>query len=51
MTLEFFYDFSCPFAYLASTQIDRVANRAKVPVEYKPFLLGGVFRALGDAEI
>jgi 2-hydroxychromene-2-carboxylate isomerase len=50
VTLEFFYDFSCPFAYLASTQIDRVAKRAKVPVEYKPFLLGGVFRALGDAD-
>lgn len=49
MTLEFFYDFSCPFAYLASTQIDRVGKRANVAVEYKPFLLGGVFKALGEA--
>jgi 2-hydroxychromene-2-carboxylate isomerase len=48
--LEFFYDFSCPYAYLASTQIDRIAQRANVTVEYKPFLLGGVFRALGEGE-
>jgi 2-hydroxychromene-2-carboxylate isomerase len=48
--LEFFYDFSCPYAYLASTQIERIAKRANVSVEYKPFLLGGVFRALGDAD-
>lgn len=48
--LEFFYDFSCPYAYLASTQIERIAKRANVAIEYKPFLLGGVFRALGEGE-
>jgi 2-hydroxychromene-2-carboxylate isomerase len=47
--LEFFYDFSCPYAYLASTQIERVASRGNAELEYKPFLLGGVFRALGEA--
>ncbi len=47
--LEFYYDFSCPYAYLASTQIERLAERAGAELVYRPFLLGGVFRALGDA--
>jgi 2-hydroxychromene-2-carboxylate isomerase len=47
--LEFFYDFSCPYAYLASTRIERIAKATGAALEYKPFLLGGVFRALGSA--
>ncbi len=47
--LEFYYDFSCPYAYLASTQIERVAERAGAELVYRPFLLGGVFNALGPA--
>lgn len=45
--LELFYDFSCPFAYLASTQVRALAARTGATLVYKPFLLGGVFRALG----
>jgi 2-hydroxychromene-2-carboxylate isomerase len=51
MQLEFFYDFSCPYAYLASTQIERVAASAHADLIYKPFLLGGVFRALGAPDM
>lgn len=47
--LEFFYDFSCPYAYLASTRVERIAKATGAQLEYKPFLLGGVFRALGSA--
>jgi len=47
--LEFYYDFSCPYAYLASTQIERVAERTGAELVYRPFLLGGVFNALGPA--
>ncbi len=47
--LEFYYDFSCPYAYLASTQIERIAERAGAELVYRPFLLGGVFNALGPA--
>ncbi len=47
--LEYFYDYSCPYAYLASTQVERLAERAGARLVYKPFLLGGVFRSLGDA--
>lgn len=41
--VEYWYDIVCPFAYLASTQVDRLPGR----VIYQPFLLGGVFQALG----
>ena len=47
--LEYFYDYSCPYAYLASTQVRELARRAGAELVYKPFLLGGVFNALGDA--
>lgn len=42
---EFFYDFASPFAYLASTQIERVA--AGHELSWRPFLLGALFRSLG----
>lgn len=46
---DFYYDFSCPYAYLAHTQVDALAARTGAVAQYKPFLLGGVFRALGNA--
>lgn len=49
--LEFFYDFVCPYAYLASRRIEATAERAGVDLEYVPILLGGVFRAIGSPDI
>lgn len=51
MALTFYYDVVCPFAYLASTQIEALATRAGVEVEWVPILLGGVFRAIGQVEV
>jgi 2-hydroxychromene-2-carboxylate isomerase len=48
--LDFHYDFSCPYAYLASTQIDALAARTGADLVYQPMLLGGVFRALGGPD-
>lgn len=45
--LEFLYDFSCPYAYLASTQVRALAERTGAELVYEPFLLGGVFKVLG----
>jgi 2-hydroxychromene-2-carboxylate isomerase len=45
--LEYHYDFSCPYAYLASTQVRALASRTGASLDYRPFLLGGVFRAVG----
>jgi len=40
-------DYSSPFAYLGSTQIERVAREAGATVTFRPFLLGALFRAIG----
>eukprot|EP00127_Corallochytrium_limacisporum_P001726 Clim_evm63s77 gene=Clim_evmTU63s77 len=50
--LTFWYDFSSPWSYLGSTQFERMvdnvrAQGANVQVEYVPFLLGALFRAIG----
>ena len=45
--LLFFHDFASPFSYLASTQIERLAQKYGADVEFKPILLGGLFRKLG----
>lgn len=44
-TVDFWFDYTCPYAYLASTQIERVSRRSGLELRYRPFLLGGVFRA------
>ena len=49
--LSFFYDFSSPFAYLASTQIERVAAEGQTRVRYKPFLLGALFKQIGTPDV
>ncbi|MEM1416458.1 MAG: 2-hydroxychromene-2-carboxylate isomerase [Myxococcota bacterium] len=50
-TLEFFFDYSSPFAYLGSTQARGLAERHGVPLVYKPFFLGGLFRAIGTPDV
>jgi len=49
-TVHFYFDFSCPYAYLASTAIQGVAARTGADLVIKPFLLGGVFRARNVAQ-
>jgi 2-hydroxychromene-2-carboxylate isomerase len=44
--LDFYFDFSCPFAYLASTRIEALAARHDADLRWQPMLLGGVFRAV-----
>jgi 2-hydroxychromene-2-carboxylate isomerase len=43
--LKFYFDFSCPYAYIASTSIEALALRCAARLEPRPILLGGVFRA------
>jgi 2-hydroxychromene-2-carboxylate isomerase len=50
-SVTFYYDLVCPYAYLASTQIEAVAARAGATVEWVPVLLGGIFRAIGQADV
>ncbi len=48
-TLEFYYDYGSPYSYLADTQVEAIAKRAGATLVRKPMLLGGVFKATGNA--
>ncbi len=48
-TIEFFFDFGSPTTYLAHTQLPRIAAQAGAQLVYRPMLLGGVFKATGNA--
>lgn len=45
-SFEWWFDFSCPYAYLSSTQVEALAARTGATLVAKPMLLGGIFRAL-----
>jgi 2-hydroxychromene-2-carboxylate isomerase len=49
--IEFWYDFSSPWAYIASTQVERVAARAGARLVWRPMLLGAVFKQIGQATV
>jgi 2-hydroxychromene-2-carboxylate isomerase len=44
--LEFFYDVSSPWTYLAFTRVHDVVVRTKASVEWRPILVGGIFNAV-----
>ncbi|MDB5899492.1 MAG: 2-hydroxychromene-2-carboxylate isomerase-like protein [Ramlibacter sp.] len=46
--LEFYFDVGSPAAYLAWTQVPRIAEETGAVVDHRPFLLGGVFQATGN---
>ena len=46
-TVEFFFDIGSPYSYLAATQIEGLVHSAGGTVQWRPFLVGGVFKTLG----
>lgn len=46
--IEFFFDIVSPYSYLASTQMAGLATRSGAQVRWRPFLLGGVMKAVGN---
>ena len=42
--IDFYFDFSSPYGYFASTQIDRIAAKHGREVAWRPILLGAVFK-------
>lgn len=48
-TVEFLFDFGSPTTYLAHRRLKGVAARTGATVDYVPILLGGVFKATGNA--
>jgi 2-hydroxychromene-2-carboxylate isomerase len=43
--LEYFFDYVSPYAYLADSQVEALAERAGAEIVYRPFFLGGVMQA------
>ncbi|MGB5826003.1 MAG: 2-hydroxychromene-2-carboxylate isomerase [Pseudomonas mandelii] len=48
-TVEFFFDLGSPATYLAYTQLPKICEQTDSQLVYKPILLGGVFKATGNA--
>lgn len=49
-TLELYWDFSSPFAYLGATQAEALAARTGAKLTWRPMLLGAVFKAIGQEQ-
>ena len=47
-SVEFFFDVGSPAAYLAWTQLPRIAAECSATIVWRPMLLGGVFKATGN---
>ena len=48
-TIEFFFDCSSPWTYLAFESIQPIAARSDVAFHYRPILVGGVFNAVNQS--
>jgi 2-hydroxychromene-2-carboxylate isomerase len=48
-TVEFFFDLGSPATYLAYTQLPKICAQTDSQLIYIPILLGGVFKATGNA--
>ena len=46
--LEFFYDLSSPWTYLAASRVEALAEAAGADLVWKPILVGGVFNAVNQ---
>ena len=45
--IDFYFDFSSPYGYLAAQEIDAVAARHGRSARWRPFLIGAVFKRIG----
>ena len=48
-SVEYFFDFGSPTSYLAWTQLPKIAVETGAEIVWRPMLLGGVFKATGNA--
>ena len=47
--LEFFYDYSSPWTYLAFTKIEDIAQRHDAELIWRPILVGGLFNTVNPS--
>jgi len=48
-TLEFFFDCSSPWTYLAFHKVEELARDARAELVWRPFLVGGVFNSVNPS--
>ena len=48
-TVEYFFDVGSPTSYLAWSQLPQIAAETGATIAWRPMLLGGVFKATGNA--
>jgi 2-hydroxychromene-2-carboxylate isomerase len=47
-TIDFYFDLTSPYSYVAAEQIEEIAAAGQRTVNYKPTLLGFVFKSTGN---
>ena len=47
--VEFYYDFGSPTSYLAFYRLRQLEEEGKIKIDYRPILLGGIFKAIGNS--
>ncbi|MEW6297751.1 MAG: 2-hydroxychromene-2-carboxylate isomerase [Thermodesulfobacteriota bacterium] len=47
MALQFWFEFASTYSYLSAARVESLAAAAQVPVVWKPFLLGPIFKRQG----
>src|SRR5690606_7230269 len=50
-TLDFYFEFSSPYGYMAATQIEALAAETGLALSWHPILLGPMFKAMGSAPL
>ena len=48
-TVTWYYDYSSPYTYLASTRIEGLCRRHDFALSWKPILVGGIFNAINQS--
>lgn len=49
--IDFYFDFSSPYSYIASELVDALADRHRAEVRWRPILLGAMFTAAGTGPL
>ncbi len=49
--IDFYFDFSSPYGYLAATRINAIAAKYERRVKWRPILLGPAFKASGNTAL
>jgi 2-hydroxychromene-2-carboxylate isomerase len=49
--IQFYFDFASPYGYMAATKISALAAKHRRSVEWKPILLGVVFKVTGGVPL